>query len=116
MLLAEHGAAVVLGARREEHLAVVAGEISAAGGRVGYRVTDVTRRQDLQALVDLAYERFGRLDVLVNNAGIGPISRFDALRVATRIGRLRLRSRRTQSPEGSGSHCSSPAMLTSEAS
>jgi len=44
-------------------------------------VTDVTRRHDLQALVGLACDRFGRLDVLVNNAGIGPISSFDALRV-----------------------------------
>lgn len=41
----------------------------------------MTRRQDLQALIDFACERFGRLDVLVNNAGIGPISRFDALKV-----------------------------------
>ncbi len=81
LLLAQHGAAVVLGARREERLAAVAGEVSAAGGRVAYRVTDVTCRQDMQALVDFACERFGRLDVLVNNAGIGPISRFDALQV-----------------------------------
>ena len=41
----------------------------------------MTRRADLEALVELACNRFGRLDVLVNNAGIGPISRFDALRV-----------------------------------
>lgn len=80
-LLAERGAFVVLGARREEKLAAVAGEITAAGGKAIHRVTDVRQRGDLEALVHLAIERGGRLDVLVNNAGIGPISRFDALRV-----------------------------------
>jgi len=80
-LLAARGAAVVLGARREQQLAAVAAEITAAGGRAVHLVTDVTRRHDLQALVGLACDRFGRLDVLVNNAGIGPISSFDALRV-----------------------------------
>lgn len=81
LLLAKHGATVVLGARREDLLAAVIGEVVAAGGRAACRATDVTRRQDLQALVDLACDRFGRLDVLINNAGIGPISRFDALKV-----------------------------------
>jgi NADP-dependent 3-hydroxy acid dehydrogenase YdfG len=80
-LLAERGAMVVLGARRNDALAAVADEIAAAGGRVAYRVTDVTRRADLEALVALAIEAHGKLDVIVNNAGIGPISRFDALRV-----------------------------------
>lgn len=46
-----------------------------------FRTTDVRQRGDLEALVATAIERFGRLDVIVNNAGIGPISRFDALRV-----------------------------------
>jgi NADP-dependent 3-hydroxy acid dehydrogenase YdfG len=78
-LLARHGHAVVLGARRGEMLAALAKELNDAGGRAAYRVTDVTNRADLEALVALAIERFGRLDVIVNNAGIGPISRFDAL-------------------------------------
>jgi NADP-dependent 3-hydroxy acid dehydrogenase YdfG len=56
-------------------------EIKAAGGQAIHKVTDVTRRADLQALVDFACDRFGRLDVIVNNAGIAPISRFDALHV-----------------------------------
>ena len=80
-LLADRGHAVVLGARREDALAALASELNDAGGRAEYRVTDVTRRADLEALVARAVERFGRLDAIVNNAGIGPISRFDALRV-----------------------------------
>lgn len=80
-LLARRGAIVVLGARREEELTAVVDEITAAGGRATKRITDVRVRADLEALVALALEQGGRLDVLVNNAGIGPISRFDALRV-----------------------------------
>lgn len=79
--LASRGATVVIGARREAEIASVAREIEASGGRAAFKPTDVTKREDLQALVDLACEQFGRLDVMVNNAGIGPISRFDALRV-----------------------------------
>ncbi|MET8472273.1 SDR family oxidoreductase [Streptomyces sp. NPDC006422] len=81
LLLAERGARVVLGARRTERLADLAGRIEAAGGRAAWLRTDVTCRQDVAALVQLARERFGRLDVLVSNAGIGPISPLDDLRV-----------------------------------
>ena len=80
-LFAERGATVVLGARRMDALAAVADDIAASGGRATCRVTDVTRRADLEALVALAIESGGKLDVIVNNAGIGSISRFDALRV-----------------------------------
>lgn len=79
--LAARGAKIVLGARREAEITAVASEIEAAGGQAAFRPTDVTKRADLQVLVDLACTRFGRLDVIVNNAGIGPVSRFDALRV-----------------------------------
>lgn len=79
--LAARGASLVLGARSEAEIAAVADEIQAEGGRAAYRPTDVTQRGELVDLVDLACERFGRLDVIVNNAGIGPISRFDALKV-----------------------------------
>lgn len=79
--LALRGAQMVLGARSETELSAVAAEIEAAGGKAAYRVTDVTNRSDLAPLVLCACEAFGRLDVIVNNAGIGPISRFDALRV-----------------------------------
>ncbi|WP_294642542.1 SDR family oxidoreductase [uncultured Aureimonas sp.] len=80
--LAARGAHLVLGARSEAEIAAVAGEIEDAGGNAVYRTVDVARRAELEALVALAQDRFGRLDVIVNNAGIGPISRFDALRVA----------------------------------
>jgi NADP-dependent 3-hydroxy acid dehydrogenase YdfG len=79
--LASRGAKVVLGARRETQLRALAQEIEAADGQAVYRSTDVTRLQDLQALVDTGVDRFGRVDVIVNNAGIGPLSRFDELRV-----------------------------------
>ncbi len=69
-LLAGRGAAVVLGARRLDRLDKLAAELRADGGRVLTRVTDVTRAEDLQALVDGAVSEFGRLDVLVGNAGI----------------------------------------------
>lgn len=79
--LAELGARVAIGARREDRIAAVAAEIKNKGGQAAYRKTDVTKREDLAALVDLAVSEFGRLDVIVNNAGVGPLSRFDALRV-----------------------------------
>ncbi len=81
ILLAERGAKVVLGARRADRLQALADRIAGAGGEAAYALTDVRRRDDLTALVRLACERFGRLDVLVNNAGIAPNSRFDELRV-----------------------------------
>ena len=75
------GAKVVLGARRLDRLEALAQRIAAAGGEAAFARADVKRRDDLTALVKLASERFGRLDVLVNNAGIGPISPLDDLRV-----------------------------------
>src|SRR6266403_6325277 len=81
VMLAERGAKVVLGARGLERLEGLARRIAGAGGEVAYAQTDVRKREDVTALVNLACERYGKLDVLVNNAGIGPISPLDDLRV-----------------------------------
>ena len=81
VLLAHRGARLVLGARRSDRLADLVARIEQAGGGAVHTRTDVTRREDLHALVALAGERFGRLDVLVNNAGAGLISPLDDLRV-----------------------------------
>lgn len=81
LLLAERGARLVLGARRSERLAELVARIEKAGGTAVQIRTDVTRQEDVRALVALACERFGRLDVLVSNAGVGTISPLDDLRV-----------------------------------
>jgi NADP-dependent 3-hydroxy acid dehydrogenase YdfG len=65
------GANVVLGARRADRLEALAAEL---GAKAAWRATDVTRKEDLEALAALALERFGRIDVLINNAGIMPAS------------------------------------------
>src|SRR5436189_1317251 len=81
LLLAERGATVVLGARGLDRLAALADRIVRTGRETAYAPTDVRRRDDVSALVKLACERYGKLDVLVNNAGIAPISLLDELRV-----------------------------------
>ncbi|MGW2397357.1 SDR family oxidoreductase [Kitasatospora sp. NPDC001664] len=81
LLLAERGARLVLGARRTDRLRDLAARIADLGGEAVWAATDVTRHADLAALVTLARDRFGRLDVLVANAGIGPVSPLDDLRV-----------------------------------
>jgi NADP-dependent 3-hydroxy acid dehydrogenase YdfG len=80
LLLAEQGAAVVLGARRIERLDALAREIHDRGGRVIVCRVDVTRGEDLERLIGGAVDEFGRLDVLVSNAGIskiGPMADLD---------------------------------------
>lgn len=68
--LAARGAAVVLGARRADRLDSLVARIRGEGGRAEMLEVDVTRRADLDQLVKAAVERFGRLDVLVSNAGV----------------------------------------------
>lgn len=72
--LAKLGAKVVLGARREDKLEKIVTDILAAGGAAEFRVTDVTKASDVQALVAKAIDTFGRLDVIVNNAGLMAIA------------------------------------------
>jgi NADP-dependent 3-hydroxy acid dehydrogenase YdfG len=80
-LLAARGAKIVIGARRIERLENLAEEIRQAGGAVEVRAVDVTDRADVLAFVEFAVERFGRLDVLVNNAGVMPLSPLAALKI-----------------------------------
>lgn len=68
---AEMGAHVVLGARRAERLTHTTALVEAAGRRALPVVTDVAEPEQCQALVDAALERFGQVDVLINNAGVG---------------------------------------------
>lgn len=81
-LLAEKGAKVVLGARRIERLAQLCEDIQATGGSAQYQAVDVTGRTNMQAFVDFAVRHYGRVDVIVNNAGVMPLSRLDALKVS----------------------------------
>lgn len=80
-VLAGLGARVVIGARRTDRLERLAGEIREAGGSVRAQALDVTRRAEVDAFVALATAEFGRLDVMVNNAGVMPLSPLDALKV-----------------------------------
>ncbi len=73
VLLADRGATVILGARRIERLEAVAEQIRERGGQTATCQIDVVRPDDLQRLVQYAVSEFGRLDVLVSNAGISKI-------------------------------------------
>ncbi|BBY30141.1 SDR family oxidoreductase [Mycolicibacterium sediminis] len=72
-LLADRGARLVIGARRTDRLDGIAADLRRRGAEVVTVATDVTRRADLDGLVARAVEEFGRLDVLVSNAGISKI-------------------------------------------
>ena len=79
--LAAAGATVVLGARRTDRLEVVATEIRDAGGKVMTRKLDVTDRADMAGFAEAARQEFGRVDVIVNNAGVMPLSPMASMKV-----------------------------------
>ncbi|PQJ35351.1 oxidoreductase [Salinibacter sp. 10B] len=79
--LAAKGASVALAARRTERIEALAEEITEKGGEALAVTTDVTEREQVQALVDHAVEAFGRVDVMLNNAGLMPLSPLDRLNV-----------------------------------
>ena len=79
--LAAQGRQVVMGARRLDRLEQLAIEIRSSGGVAEYRALDVTDRADVQAFADFALQNFGRIDVLVNNAGVMPLSPLHELKI-----------------------------------
>jgi NADP-dependent 3-hydroxy acid dehydrogenase YdfG len=79
--LAKLGATVVLGARRKDRLDSIVKDIQAAGGSAVSVAVDVTKRAEVGGLVQKAIDTYGRLDVLVNNAGIMPIAPLALLKV-----------------------------------
>jgi NADP-dependent 3-hydroxy acid dehydrogenase YdfG len=80
-LLAKNGAKVVLGARRIERLETIAKEIHAEGGIAEYQALDVTQRSQLAEIVQFAQDKFDRVDVIFNNAGVMPLSLMKDLKV-----------------------------------
>jgi NADP-dependent 3-hydroxy acid dehydrogenase YdfG len=80
-LLAAQGHQLVIGARRTERLAALAETIRASGGSVHYRALDVTSAADVNAFAQFALDTFGRIDVIVNNAGVMPLSPLSSLKV-----------------------------------
>ena len=80
-LLSAQGATVVLGARRSDRLQSLANELSSSGGKALAVATDVTHRNQVKRLVDTAAQKFGRVDVMINNAGIMPRAPLERLTI-----------------------------------
>lgn len=81
-LLSAQGATVVLGARRVDRLQTLVAELIAGGGKALALATDVTQAAQVKALVDAAVQTFGRVDVMVNNAGLMPHSPLERLKIS----------------------------------
>lgn len=80
-LLAKNGAKVVLGARRTDRLEALVKDIHADGGIAEYQALDVTQRSQMEEIAQFTLSKFGHVDVLINNAGVMPLSTLDRLKV-----------------------------------
>jgi NADP-dependent 3-hydroxy acid dehydrogenase YdfG len=80
-LLSAEGATVVLGARRVDRLQTLAKELETRGGKALALTTDVSQREQVKALVDTAVQTYGRVDVMINNAGLMPQAPLERLKV-----------------------------------
>ena len=80
-LLSAQGASVVLGARRVDRLQSLADELTASGGKTLAVTTDVIHCEQVKRLVDAAVQTYGRIDVMINNAGLMPQSLLERLKV-----------------------------------
>ena len=81
IVIAQPGAKVVLGARRKDRIDAVVQDISATGAKAIGFACDVTKRAEVEVLIQKTVDNFGRVDVIVNNAGIMPIAPIEALKV-----------------------------------
>ena len=79
--LAKNGAKLMLAARREDRLQKLVAEIEKDGGTAQYQITDVSDRSQVEALARGTKQVYGRIDVLVNNAGLMPLSPLSAYKV-----------------------------------
>lgn len=79
--LAGQGYQVMLASRRATRLVELQEQINSEGGTAEYMAADVTKRQDMERLAARTLERFGRIDVLINNAGLMPLSYMNKLKV-----------------------------------
>lgn len=79
--LAQLGHQLVLGARRTDRLLTLCEELRFSGASVDYLATDVTQRADTQQLADFALAKYGRIDVMINNAGVMPLSPMSSMKV-----------------------------------
>lgn len=80
-LLSQNGAKLMLAARREDRLDALVKAINAEGGTASFLVTDVTSKEQVKVLAEAAVKQHGRIDVLINNAGLMPVSRLAELKV-----------------------------------
>jgi NADP-dependent 3-hydroxy acid dehydrogenase YdfG len=80
-LLSAQGASVVLGARRADRIRALADELTSGGGKAHAITTDVTHCDQVKRLVDAAVQTYGRIDVMINNAGLMPHSPLERLKI-----------------------------------